>query len=80
MCGDIMVYETIKQKYSENKSVKFKLYSLEYMIEEIDNKVVIYAILYPSRKLTYNTLEEAFDNFEVYNISLMNSLDRIQII
>ena len=58
-----MVYETIKQKYSENKSVKFKLYSLEYMIEEIDNKVVIYAILYPSRKLTYNTLEEAFDNF-----------------
>ncbi|MBQ6324291.1 MAG: hypothetical protein IJI22_05625 [Bacilli bacterium] len=75
-----MVYETIKQKYSENKSVKFKLYSLEYMIEEIDNKVVIYAILYPSRKLTYNTLEEAFDNFEVYNISLMNSLDRIQII
>lgn len=75
-----MVYETIKQKYSETKSIKFKLYSLEYMIEENDNKVVIYAILYPSRKLSYNTLEEAFDNFEVYNVSLMESLDRIQII
>lgn len=75
-----MDFETIKQKYLETKSLKFKLYSLEYMIEEIDNKVVIYAILYPSRKLSYNTLEEAFNSFEVYNVSLMSSLDRIQII
>lgn len=80
MCGDIMVYETIKQKYSETKSIKFKLYSLEYIIEEINDKVIIYAILYSNRKLSYNSLDEAFSNFEVYNVSLMESLDRIQII
>lgn len=75
-----MVYETIKQKYSETKSIKFKLYSLEYIIEEINDKVIIYAILYSNRKLSYNSLDEAFSNFEVYNVSLMESLDRIQII
>ena len=75
-----MVYETIKQKYSETKSIKFKLYSLEYIIEEINDKVIIYAILYSNRKLSYNSLDEAFSNFELYNVSLLESLDRIQII
>lgn len=75
-----MGFETIKQKYLETKSLKFKLYSLEYMIEDINNKVIVYAILYPNRKLSYNSIEEAFNGFEVYNVSLMNSLDRIQII
>lgn len=75
-----MDFETIKQKYLETKSLKFKLYSLEYIIEDINNKVNVYAILYPNRKLSYNSIEEAFNHFEVYNISLMNSLDRIQII
>lgn len=75
-----MDYEKLKQRYLESKQLKFKLYSLEYMIEEINNKVIVYAILYPNRKLSYNSLDDAFNSFEVYNISLMNSLDRIQII
>ena len=75
-----MDYESIKQKFNELKVLKFKLYSLEYIIEEINDKVIIYAILYSNRKLSYNSLDEAFSNFEVYNVSLMESLDRIQII
>ena len=78
--GDCMDYESIKRKFNELKVLKFKLYSLEYIIEEINDKVIIYAILYSNRKLSYNSLDEAFSNFEVYNVSLMESLDRIQII
>ena len=75
-----MKYEDLKKKFEINKKIKFKLYSLEYIIEEINDKVIIYAILYSNRKLSYNSLDEAFSNFEVYNVSLMESLDRIQII
>ena len=53
--GDCMDYESIKQKFNELKVLKFKLYSLEYIIEEINDKVIIYAILYSNRKLSYNS-------------------------
>ena len=42
-----MKYEDLKKKFEINKKVKFKLYSLEYIIEMIDNNVVIY----PAKKI-----------------------------
>ena len=52
-----MSYESIKNEFESNNRIKFKLYSLEYLIERVDNYVQVYAIDYPTRKCKYNTLE-----------------------
>lgn len=75
-----MTYENIKQKFEETKEVRFKLYSLEYIVKQVDDYVVIYAILYEKRKMSYKSLEEAFNLYSVYNESLMDSLNKIKIV
>ena len=75
-----MSFESIQQIFNEKYELKFKLYSLEYEVKQIDNKVVIYATSYANKKSSYNSLQEAFNSFMVYNISLNDSLDRIIIL
>ena len=75
-----MSYESIKNEFTANNRIKFKLYSLEYLIEQVDNYVQIYAIDYPTRKSKYNSLEELFNDFTVYNeplITLTNNIKNI---
>lgn len=76
-----MSYESIKNEFESNSRIKFKLYSLEYLIERVDNYVRVYAIDYPTRKSKYNTLEDLFNNFTVYNeplITLINNIKTIE--
>lgn len=73
-----MSYESIKREFETSNRVKFKLYSLEYLIERADNYVQVYAIDYPTRKSKYNTLEELFNNFTVYNEPLVTVLNNIK--
>ena len=75
-----MSYESIKNEFESNSRVKFKLYSLEYLIERVDNYVQVYAIDYPTRKSKYNTVEELFNNFTVYNESLISLINNIKIV
>ena len=75
-----MSYESIKNEFESNSRVKFKLYSLEYLIERVDNYVQVYAIDYPTRKSKYNSLEELFNNFTVYNEPLIILIDNIKTI
>lgn len=72
-----MDFETIKKKYEENKELKFKLYSLDYIIKESEGRIVIYSTLYDNRKYFYISLEELFNQYTVYNVSLMDSIDRM---
>ena len=76
-----MSYESIKNEFESNSKIKFKLYSLEYLIERVDNYVQVYAIDYHTRKSKYNTLEDLFNNFTVYNeplITLINNIKTIE--
>lgn len=73
-----MSYESIKNEFESNSRVKFKLYSLEYLIEQVDNYVQVYAIDYPTRKSRYTSLEELFNNFTVYNEPLITLLNNIK--
>ena len=75
-----MSYESMKSEFETNNRIKFKLYSLEYLIERADNYVQVYAIDYPTRKSKYNTLEELFNNFTVYNEPLIILIDNIKTI
>ena len=72
-----MVYEDFKNKFVTSKIIKFKLYSLEYVVEQKENCVEIYAIYYESRKKQYNTLDELMNNYTVYNEPIINQFNRI---
>ena len=52
-----MVLNELKERYEKNNEVKFKLFSLEYIIQKVDDKVVIYPLLYSNRKSTYSSLD-----------------------
>ena len=75
-----MSYESIKSEFETNNRIKFKLYSLEYLIERIDNYVQVYAIDYPTRKNKYNSLEELMNNYTIYNEPLITLLSSIKMI
>jgi len=72
-----MVVNELIKKFETNKEVKFKLYSLEYIIKEYDSKVIIYPLLYETRKNTYNSIEEALNNYTVYNESILENIERL---
>ena len=75
-----MNFELMKSEFQTNYRIKFKLYSLEYLIEKVDNYIQIYAIDYPTRKSKYNSLEELVNNFTIYNEPLVILLNNIKII
>lgn len=72
-----MDYNQLYELFSNNKVIHFKLYSLEYNIEEEDNKVVIYANYYEKNKRYFNSFEELMNNFNIYNEPLINQMNRI---
>ena len=78
--GDSMSYEELKNKFNIDHKLKFKLYSLEYTVELVNDKVEIYAISYENRKKYYNSFDELMNNYTVYNEPLMEQISRIQII
>lgn len=75
-----MRYQELENIFNTSNEIKFKLYSLEYIIRKIDTGVEVFAILYQNRKQTYSSLSDAMNNFTVYNESLIDNIDRIQII
>lgn len=75
-----MRYQELENKFNTSNEVKFKLFSLEYVIRKVDTGVEVYAELYETRKIVYSSFTDAMNNFTVYNESLVENIDRIQII
>lgn len=75
-----MRYEDLKKKFEINKKLKFKLYSLEYIIEQVDDKVVIYPEIYYQRKESFFSFDSVMNHYTVYNEPLLQNIDRIKII
>lgn len=76
-CGDSMILNELKEKFEQNKEVKFKLFSLEYIIQQVAGEVVVYPLMFESRKNYYSNLDEALNNFTVYNESIIDNIDRV---
>lgn len=73
-----MNVEKLKDKLAKNNKVMFKLYSLEYVIELVDNNYVqIYSPTYSNNIRKYNNINELLNNFRVYNETLLESENRI---
>ena len=80
MAGDIMNIEKIKTLIQEKKEVKFKLYSLEYIIRINDNMFEIFSPTYSNDIRKYNSIDDLLTDFSVYNTNLIDSQDRIIIL
>lgn len=72
-----MVVNKLVEIYQKQKEVKFKLYSLEYIIKEDNNAIVIYPLLYPSKKSRYKTIEDVLNYYMIYNESILENSDKI---
>lgn len=72
-----MEFNQLYELFLNNKVIHFKLYSLEYNIEDEGSKVVIYANYYEKNKRYFNSFEELMNNFNIYNEPLINQIDRI---
>lgn len=75
-----MNIDKIKTLIQEKKEVKFKLYSLEYIIRIKDNVFEIFSPTYPNDVRQYNSIDDLLTDFSVYNINLIDSQDRIIIL
>lgn len=75
-----MSFKELQEKFNSDNIIKFKLYSLEYIIEKKDDSIVAYAIDYSGRKEKYNSFKEAMSNFKIYSEPLINQLDKIELV
>ena len=72
-----MNIDNIKTIFNEKREVHFKLYSLDYTIKEDNSEILVYADLYDNKKESYNTIDEALNNFTIYNESIIQNQNRI---
>ena len=74
-----MSFKKLQEIFESDNIIRFKLYSLEYIIELIDNKIVAYAKDYSGRKEVFNSFKDAMNNFKIYTEPLMNQIDKIEL-
>ena len=51
-----MTFDYLNNEFEKNNIVKFKLYSLDYIVEKVDSFIQVYAVDYPTRKSKYSSL------------------------
>lgn len=78
--GDIVNLKDLQEYFENNNIINFKLYSMNYIINQKEGFIEAYAELYPERKEKFKSFKEAMNNFKVYNEPLLSQLDSIQII
>lgn len=71
--------DNIKDIYFNNKKVIFKIYGVEYTIEEIDSKVVIYQTNNSKRQRTFNSIDDLLNNYTIYGETIIDNERSIKI-
>ena len=75
-----MNLKELQEYFDNNNVIKFKLYSMNYIIEQKENMIEVYANDFPERKEQYKSFKDVVNNFKIYNEPLLSQLDHIQII
>lgn len=72
-----MNVDKLKNILSQNHKVKFKLYSLDYIIESNGDSVILYSPTYPNDIRKYNNIDQLLNSFTVYNETLIEVDNKI---
>ena len=78
--GDIVNLKDLQEYFENNNIINFKLYSMNYIINQKEGFIEAYAELYPERKEKFKSFKEAMNNFKVYNEAIINQIDKIDLI
>lgn len=68
-----------KSIFNEKGIIKFKLFSVFYTIENINDEIIISSSI-SNQKMNYKTIDEALKDYKIYNESLKDNLENINII
>lgn len=75
-----MVEIELKKILLEKGIIKFKLYSLNYTIQNKDGGVVIFVDSYKYSEKSYNNIDELLRTYKVYNEPLIDIIKNIKLI
>ena len=78
--GDIVNLKEFQEYFDNHNGIKFKLYSMNYIIDKKDDYIDAYAENFTGRKERYKSFKDVVNNFKIYNEPLLSQLDSIQII
>jgi len=70
--------DKIDKILNDKNVVEFKIYGLRYRIEKKDN-YTIYPINDNNRKKSFNSLDELFKKYEIYNENLKDNDNKIKL-
>lgn len=69
----------IRESVEKNSCISFKLFSLIYVIEKIDNQYYsIYATSMPNSKRYYRSLDELLTKYRIFGDNIITNEDRIR--
>ena len=75
-----MNFKELQEIFNSSNKIKFKLYSLEYVIESKDNEIIVYALDYSGRKEKFKSFKEAMNNYKIYSEPIINQMDKIELL
>lgn len=70
----------MQELFDNNNYIKFKLYSMNYIIQQKNDFIEAFAEDFPGRKEKYKSFKETMNNFKIYNEPLINQIDNIELI
>ena len=75
-----MNFKNLQEIFESSNIIRFKLYSLEYVIKKEDDYIIAYAVDYSERKQKFNSFKEAMNSFKIYTEPLISQVDKIELI
>lgn len=72
-----MNIEKIKSIFNEKSVVIFKLYSLNYTIQKVENGVVIFSDMYNSKKEFYSNIDILLKNYIIFGENIEDNEEKI---
>lgn len=72
-------YKSFIEVFNNNRYIKFKLYSLNYIIEYEKDLIVIYTTYDENRKKYYKSIEELLKEYKVFNEPLKDIINDIKL-
>ena len=75
-----MKFNDLENKLNVSPMLKFRLYSLTYVIKRDKDAYIIYSENYEEAKKTYYSLKKLVNDYMIYNENIKSNLDKIDIV
>ena len=74
-----MDFDSLEIKIDKGNKIVLSLFNIDYIIEKEKEKYVIYPSSDINNKKYYNSINNLFREFTIYNESLLDNIDKIEL-